>query len=91
MESWTVAALGTVAGLCTTGSFLPQVVKAWRTGETGAISTRMYVIILVAFALWLGYGLLIGSMPMIVFNVLNIVLSGIVLWLKLKGGESQTA
>ena len=89
MEGWAVAALGMVAGLCTTGSFLPQVAKAWRTGDTGAISTRMYVIILVAFALWLGYGVLIGSLPMILFNILNIALSGIVLWLKLKGSEPR--
>jgi MtN3 and saliva related transmembrane protein len=88
MESWSVAALGIVAGLCTTGSFLPQVAKAWRTGDTGAISCRMYVIILAAFALWLVYGVLVGSVPMIVFNILNILLSGIILALKLKAGRA---
>ncbi len=35
MSGWWVTALGTVAGLLTTGSFVPQVVKAWREGDTG--------------------------------------------------------
>jgi len=84
-EDWWLSLLGIVAGLCTTGSLVPQVVKTWREGETNAISTRMYVIISVAFVLWLGYGLAIGSWPMIVFNVLNLALGGIILALKFRG------
>jgi MtN3 and saliva related transmembrane protein len=84
MSGWAIGALGIVAGLCTTGSFLPQVTKAWRTGDTDAISSWMYIVILAAFALWLLYGVLIASIPMVVFNVLNIALSAVVLWLKLK-------
>ncbi|MGE7418363.1 SemiSWEET family sugar transporter [Methylobacterium tarhaniae] len=81
---WAIGLLGIVAGLCTTGSFVPQVVKAWRDGDTRAISTRMYVIISVAFVLWLGYGLVISSWPIVIFNVLNLGLSGVILFLKLK-------
>jgi MtN3 and saliva related transmembrane protein len=88
-EDWAIGLLGIVAGLCTTGSFLPQVVKTWRGGETSAISTRMYVIISVAFVLWLGYGVLIGSWPMIVFNVLNLGLGGIILVLKFRGSARR--
>ena len=83
---WAISLLGIVAGLCTTGSFFPQVVKTWRDGETDAISTRMYVTISIAFVLWLGYGVVIGSWPMIVFNVLNLLLGAAILVLKLKGG-----
>jgi MtN3 and saliva related transmembrane protein len=83
-EDWWLGLLGIVAGLCTTGSFVPQVVKTWREGETNAISTRMYVIISVAFVLWLGYGLAIGSWPMVVFNALNLALGGIILALKFR-------
>lgn len=83
-QDWAVGLLGVVAGLCTTGSFIPQVLKAWRDGETSAISTRMYVIISIAFVLWLGYGLAIGSLPMIVFNALNLGLGGVILFLKVK-------
>lgn len=82
MDQWVIALLGTVAGLCTTGSFVPQVIKAWREGDTAAISTKMYLIISGAFVLWLGYGVLIGSWPMVIFNVLNLGLSGTILFLK---------
>ena len=84
MSGWWVTALGTVAGLLTTGSFVPQVVKAWREGDTAALSLRMYLVMTGAFALWLGYGLVIGSWPVIVFNVCNLALGAAILWLKLR-------
>jgi len=91
MTDSTIGLLGILAGVCMTGSFVPQVVKAWRDGETNAISTRMYVIISVAFVLWLGYGVMIGSWPMIVFNVLNLALAGMILVLKLRATSRQPA
>jgi MtN3 and saliva related transmembrane protein len=87
---WAVETLGIIAGLCTTGSFVPQVVKTWREGETGAISTRMYVIISVAFVLWLSYGVVIGSWPMIVFNILNLGLGGMILAMKFRAASRHS-
>ena len=84
MGEWWPTVLGTVAGLCSTTSFVPQVVKAWREGDTGAISKRMYLITVTAFALWIGYGVLIGSWPIIVFNTASLLLSGTVLVLKIR-------
>ena len=89
MDQWVIGLLGTVAGLCTTGSFVPQVIKACREGDTAAISTKMYLIISVAFVLWLGYGALIGSWPMVIFNVLNLGLSGTILFLKFRGDRAS--
>ena len=43
MQTWWLTALGLAAGLCTSLSFVPQVLKAWREGDTEAISKRMYV------------------------------------------------
>jgi MtN3 and saliva related transmembrane protein len=77
-------ALGTVAGLCSTGSFVPQVTKAWREGDTNAISLRMYLVLAAAYVLWLAYGLLIASWPIIGFNVANLALTAAILWLKLR-------
>ncbi len=84
MSGWWITVLGTAAGLCTTGSFVPQVVKAWREGDTNALSLRMYLVMTAAFVLWLGYGVVIGSWPIIVFNVCNLALSAVILWLKLR-------
>ncbi len=89
MGGWWPTVLGTVAGLCSTASFVPQVVKAWREGDTGAISKRMYVITVTAFALWIGYGVLIGSWPIIVFNTVSLLLSGTILVLKIREGRRR--
>jgi MtN3 and saliva related transmembrane protein len=85
MDTLGLTLLGTVAGLCTTASFVPQVVKAWREGDTQAISLRMYWVSLVAFVLWVVHGLMVERMPIVVFNALNVILGGLVLWLALRG------
>ena len=90
-EAW-IPILGTVAGLCTTGSFVPQVIKAWREGDCAAISKRMYLATVSALSLWIVYGFLIGSWPLIVFNIVSLALSATVLCLKIRsdgrGGEA---
>lgn len=88
--SW-LTALGTLAGLCTSFSFLPQVLKAWREGDTEAISKRMYVASLIAYSLWIVHGLMIGSMPVILFNILNVVFAGAILVLKLRSLRTSQA
>ena len=85
MQAWLPTALGLVAGCCSSFAFVPQVLKIWREGDTGAISLRMYVMRVAGFVLWLGYGFALGSLPLIVFNVLNLLLGGTVLALKLRG------
>ncbi|MGZ9106730.1 MAG: SemiSWEET family sugar transporter, partial [Rhodoplanes sp.] len=35
-------AIGLLAALCTTVSYLPQVKKCWETGKTGDLSLRMF-------------------------------------------------
>jgi MtN3 and saliva related transmembrane protein len=85
MDTLGLTLLGTVAGLCTTASFVPQVVKAWRAGDTQAISLRMYWVSLAAFALWIVHG------PIVVFNAFNLFLGGLVLWLALRGRRAEGA
>ena len=87
MAGWWITVLGTAAGLCTVGSFVPQAVKAWREGDTNAISLRMYLVLVAGFVLWLGYGVMIGSWPIIVVNAGNLVLSAAILWLKLRDSK----
>jgi MtN3 and saliva related transmembrane protein len=91
MQTWWLTALGLAAGLCTSFSFVPQVLKAWREGDTEAISKRMYVASLIAYGLWVVHGLMIGSIPVILFNVLNVVLAAVVLLLKLRSLKSAGA
>ena len=81
MEAATI--VGALATLCSTTSFVPQAWKVVRTRDTGSISTRMYVITVVGFSLWLAYGLLLGEWPLIVTNGICLGLSAFILAMKL--------
>src|SRR5687768_3625931 len=85
MQSWLPTILGMVAGCCSTVAFVPQVLKIWREGDTRAISARMYIMRNTGFVLWLAYGFALGSIPLIVFNIVSLLLGGTVLVLKLRG------
>lgn len=79
--------LGLAAAACTTASFLPQVVRAWRTGDTAGISGWMYGIFCTGVVLWLAYGVAIGDLPLVVANAVTLLLAGAVLALKVRGGR----
>ena len=84
MDFSIAALVGTLAGICSTSSFIPQVIKVWREGGTEAISKKMYLVTVTAFSLWIIYGLMIGSMPIIVFNIASLALSATILVIKLR-------
>src|ERR671916_2693751 len=86
MQAWLPTILGMVAGTCSTFAFVPQVLKIWREGDTHAISLRMYLMRVTGFVLWLWYGFVIGSAPIIIFNIVSLALGGTVLLLKLRAG-----
>ena len=90
-ESWFATLLGTVAGLLSMSSFIPQVLKVWREGDTGAISKRTYVINTSSFVLWTIYGFFIWSFPVIVFNALSLVLTSTILVLKIRSSRAAPA
>ncbi len=83
MQHW-VTILGIIAGILSTSSFLPQLRKSLREGDQQAISRRMYLITVCAFTLWTIYGWMLGSAPMVVFNLISLGLSGAILLLKMR-------
>jgi len=77
-------AVGVGAALCSMTSFAPQILKIWRERDASSVSFRMYLVTVTGFALWIGYGVLIGSWPVAVSNVVCLVMSGAILVLKLR-------
>ena len=77
---------GYLAATLTTISFIPQVLQVWRTKHTKDISLGMYSIFTAGIAVWLVYGILLGSLPIIIANCITIVLAGSVLVMKLRYG-----
>jgi MtN3 and saliva related transmembrane protein len=82
----TTELFGYLAAALTTLSFIPQVVQVWRTKHTKDISLGMYSVFTAGILVWLIYGLLLGSVPIIIANCITIVLAGSVLIMKLKYG-----
>lgn len=78
-----VTIIGSLAALCSTTSFAPQAWRIIKTRDTSAISSRMYMITVVGFALWLAYGLLKSEWPLIVTNSICLGLSAFILTMKL--------
>lgn len=76
--------IGSIAAVCTTVAFVPQVIKSWRTRDLTGISLPMYTIFTVGVILWLAYGVLIEDWPVIIANAITALLAGVVLLLKLK-------
>ncbi len=68
-----------MAALLTTLSFFPQALKTLRSGDTSAISLRMYGLVTAGIALWAIYGCYTGDGPLIVANFVTLVPAGIVL------------
>ena len=79
-----VTALGLVAAALTTVAFIPQAIKVSRTKSTKDISTGMFALMSSASFLWLIYGFLISSLPVIIANLALLMLSTIILSYKLK-------
>jgi MtN3 and saliva related transmembrane protein len=77
---------GFAAAFLTSVSFIPQAVMTIRTKNTSGISRGMYSMFIVGVALWLVYGLALGSWPMILANTVTLVLSATILGLKLRYG-----
>ena len=79
-----VTVLGFVAGGLTTAAFVPQVVKVWRTRSTSDISVWMWAMLCVGISLWIVYGVLTRSAPVIAANGVTLVLAMTVLGFKLR-------
>jgi len=79
---------GYAAAACTTGAYIPQVLRVWRTHSTQDISLKMFMVLVTGLTLWLTYGLWIwkGEIPLIAANSITLVLASTILYFKIKHG-----
>jgi len=81
-----VELVGYCAGTLTTISFLPQVIKAWKSRSTKDISLSMFLMFTTGVSLWLVYGIMIYDIPIIVANTVTVILAAAILAMKVKFG-----
>jgi MtN3 and saliva related transmembrane protein len=78
--------VGYVAAMLTTVAFLPQVVRVWRSKSTKDLALPTLLSFIAGVAMWLIYGLLVTSTPIIAANAVTLVLNLIILRFKFKYG-----
>jgi MtN3 and saliva related transmembrane protein len=67
--------VGSLAGTLTTVSFIPQVIKTWRSQSASDISFSMFLLFSLGVLLWLIYGASIHSLPIVLANGITLALS----------------
>ena len=82
MSNLIANSIGTVAALCSMTSFAPQIAKIWRDRDAAEVSLAMYLVTVAGFCLWSAYGLLMGSWPVTVSNLICLAMAATVLALK---------
>jgi MtN3 and saliva related transmembrane protein len=75
--------IGLMAGFLTTISFLPQVIKTWRSQSAKDISLGMFLSFCIGVLLWLIYGILQKDIVIIISNAVTLILAGTILFFKL--------
>jgi MtN3 and saliva related transmembrane protein len=76
--------LGLAAGALTTGCWLPQLLKAWRTRSASDFSWAYLMVFGTGIALWIWYGVAVDDLAIVVTNTLTISLTLGVAGLKLR-------
>ncbi len=76
--------IGYIAGILTTGSFIPQSMKIWKEKNAKEVSLLMYIIISTGIFLWFLYGLLTSNYPVIFANAVSLAISLSILIGKIK-------
>lgn len=84
MDAFYIELIGTVAALLTTGSFVPQVYKTWKTKDAKSLSLPMVLLLFLGVLLWITYGFLITSIPILAANIVTAICVGILIYFKLK-------
>lgn len=83
MPSLVTNAVGTLAALFSMASFVPQVLKLVEVKDASSVSLRMYIVTSIGFTLWLIYGLMLHSWPLVASNAVSLSLAATICGLKI--------
>jgi len=81
---------GTVAGVLSVAAFVPQAWRIFRRKSAGDVSLAMYLALIAASLLWMFYAWALGSMPLLLTNLVIAVIAVLIAVLKVRhGGKNQ--
>lgn len=92
MASLAANMLGVGAAICSMLSFAPQAYKIIRERNASSVSLHMYIVTITGFSLWIAYGVMLKTWPLVGSNTVCLALATLILGLKLRyGGRARTA
>jgi MtN3 and saliva related transmembrane protein len=83
MNNFNIDIIGIIAGTLTTVSFIPQIIKIYRTKHARDISLAMYVVFTAGVSFWLVYGILLAKLPIILANGIALFFSAMIIAAKI--------
>ncbi|MEK9650440.1 MAG: SemiSWEET transporter [Gammaproteobacteria bacterium] len=81
-----VELIGFAAASLTTFGFLPQAIKVYKSRSTKDISLLTFITTTCGISLWLVYGILINSYPLMASNIVSFTLASFILAFKVRYG-----
>jgi MtN3 and saliva related transmembrane protein len=81
--------IGIIAGAFSCTTFLPQVLKTWKSKSTKDVSLNMFLIATLGTTLWLVYGIMINSFSIIATNIVVLFFSITMLFLIFRNREKK--
>lgn len=80
--------LGSIASVLVSSSFIPQIIKGYKTKRLNDVSYLLMILISIGMSLWIVYGIEKQDLVIIGANVATIALNMILLGLKIKYSKS---
>jgi MtN3 and saliva related transmembrane protein len=84
----TTTILGILAGTFCTVSFVPQVLKIYKTKNVSDLSIITFSMFSLGVALWMAYGIVLNDYAIIIANGITLLLSLVILCMKFKYQDS---
>lgn len=79
--------IGYIAAIGTTGAFIPQALKVYRTKKTEDLSLGTFSLFSAGVLLWVVFGFITNSMPIILANGITFIISCYILAMIIKGNK----
>ncbi|MBI2043368.1 SemiSWEET transporter [Candidatus Pacearchaeota archaeon] len=79
-----VTIVGFLAAVCTTISYIPQLIKVMHSKSTRDLSLTTFSLLFLGLSLWLAYGILLKNAPLIAANIITLFFISMILIHKIK-------
>lgn len=78
--------IGIVAGIFTSASMLPQVIKMLQDKKSSQVSIGMIVVLMIGVGLWVWYGIMKEDYPIIIANSFSLLVNIVMIVLRIRYG-----